>query len=134
MQLEIAYISLLLLRGQHHCSTRVGHVIDENRYTTGDITNEYHALNLKTTSSKPFERFPRLICALALFVNEREVDIESIGDRRNTLGTACVWRHNDRPLPIRYHLAYVLENCWFRQQIVDGDVEEALKGKQMAKM
>lgn len=120
------------MRGQYHCSTRVGHVIDENRHTTGNITNEYHALDLKTNISKSSECFPHLICALAFFVNEREVDIESIGDGRDTLGAACIRRHDDRPLPVRYHFAYVLKNCWFRQQIVDGDVEETLKEKQMA--
>ena len=52
-------------------TTRISHIVDKNRNTIGHVTDEHHRLDFIRTYS--------------LFVNEREIDIQTIRNRCYTL-------------------------------------------------
>ncbi|GMR41166.1 hypothetical protein PMAYCL1PPCAC_11361, partial [Pristionchus mayeri] len=90
----------------------VGHVIDQDGDLALDVSDERHLLDLVGT--------------LALLVDEGEVDVETVGDRRHSLGSSCIGRHDHGALPVGNALLDVLEDGRLGVQVVDGNVEEAL--------
>lgn len=56
-------------RRQDETSKRTSHVVDENRHSFRNVSNENHRVDL--------------VCAFSLFVNQREIDVQTIGDRRH---------------------------------------------------
>lgn len=94
-----------------YCAASVGHVVDENGDLVLDITDENHAADL--------------VGSRALLVDESEARVEAIGNRRSTLGAACIGRDDDDVLLIEV-LADPAEDGGLGVEIVHGDVEEAL--------
>ncbi|KAI3488192.1 hypothetical protein L1887_47731 [Cichorium endivia] len=105
-----------LLRGEVERTARVGHVVDEDGHFALDVADEHHA------------RY--LVGALALLVEERKVELETVGERGGALGTSGVGRHDDRLVDI-HHLADVLQRRRFGIEVVDGHIEEALDLRRM---
>lgn len=93
-------------------TARVGHVVDEDGAAVAHVADEHHAVDL--------------VGALALLVDEREVDVQAVGDRRDPLRAARVRRHHDALLPVGHILFDPLEHRRLRVQVVHRNVEEAL--------
>lgn len=98
---------------------RVCHVVDEDSDAIFHVTDEHHRGD-----------FVRL---LSLFVDQSEFDVESIGDGRDTLGTAGIRRHNDGVPPLRDVFLDPFKHGRLGVQIVDGNVEKALEKSQKSR-
>lgn len=94
-------------------SARVGHVIDQNRDAILHVAHQHHRGDL--------------VRLLALLVDQRKLNVQPIGDRRDALGAARIRRHDDRVAPLGNVLLDPLEDGRLSVQIVDGYVEEALR-------
>ncbi|GMS87224.1 hypothetical protein PENTCL1PPCAC_9399 [Pristionchus entomophagus] len=101
-----------LVGGEADGATGVGHVIDQDGDLQMDVSDERHLLDL--------------VGALALLVDEGEVDVEAVGDRRHSLRSSRIRRHDHGALPVGNALLDVLEDGGLGVEVVHGDVEEAL--------
>lgn len=102
-----------LLGSVANCAARVGHVVDENRDSLSHVTNEHHWCDF--------------VGLLALFVNQSELNVQSVCNRRDTLGATSIWRHDDRVPPVGDILFDPLQDSGLGIKIIDGNVKETLK-------
>lgn len=94
-------------------SACVCHVVDENRDSLSYVTDEHHGRDL--------------VRLLAFFVDQSELDIQSVSDRRDTFRTTGIWRHDNRVSPVGDVLFDPLQHSGLGVEVVDWNVEETLK-------
>lgn len=93
-------------------TARVGHVVYEDGHLVEDFSYQHHGGHLAS--------------ALPFLVDKREVHVEAVRDRRDPLSAARVRRHDHAILPAGDILAYPFVDGRLCQQVVHGNVEEAL--------
>ncbi|GMT08247.1 hypothetical protein PENTCL1PPCAC_30422, partial [Pristionchus entomophagus] len=93
-----------LVGGEADGATGVGHVIDQDGDLQMDVSDERHLLDL--------------VGALALLVDEGEVDVEAVGDRRHSLRSSRIRRHDHGALPVGNALLDVLEDGGLGVEVV----------------
>lgn len=86
------------VRGFDERAARVGHVVDEDRDAPVDVADERHARDF--------------VGLRALFVDQREVEVEAVGERCGAFGAAGV-RGDDDGVFVVEVFADVAEGCGF---------------------
>lgn len=92
-------------------TARVGHIVDDDTDLIGDVTDENHSADFVSAGS--------------LLVDQREVQVQSVGQRSGTLGTTGV-RGDDDGVLVLDVLLDVAYHTWLGIQVVHWDIEETL--------
>ena len=103
---------LKLLSGQTESTASVGHIVNKDGNTIGNVADQYHGLYFVGTYS--------------FLVNQSKVNVESVGNRCDSFGTAGIRRDNDGVLPVGYIVHNPLDHGRLGKQVIDWNVEKAL--------
>lgn len=101
-----------LLGGMTNGSTGVGHIVNQDCDAVLHIADQNH--------------WSDFVGLLALLVDQREFNVQTIGDRCDTFSATGIRGHDDGIAPFSNVLLDPLEDSWLGVQIVNGNVEESL--------
>lgn len=104
------------LRGTCDCVRSICQIVDKDRCSVRNVSNQHHGGVLPIAD----------LCGAAFFVDERKGHAECIGNGRGTLSTSSVRADYDGLLVVGDVVLDVLSQKMTAVQVVHGDVEEAL--------